>query len=220
MLSRNCKTVRAEFVLVAAIKYYKSDNFRQVISDTPDGKKPSLDLMRRRFDEIRDGGGQPDQFYLGTLPEQGNKRFAASLDSIHTIQLPTIQEKREAWISSKRIARLSDDHRRHLQARFFDAIAHEGFDDFRWWCDQDLELLITASQQHLHEADAQITKIRADIQILEGSAASKPEEKKLEGLRTQLRNMEQDRSKKASELEPYQQETQRRKQEAPKPTEE
>lgn len=219
VLSRNCKAVRSGFIIVAVVAPYQTDNFRKISSNTPEGKSPSLDVMRRRFDAIRDGQGQPDQFYLGTLPGQGNLRFAAKLDSVHTIQLPDVSPERESWLSERRIARLSNDHRRSLQTRFFDSIAHEGFDDFRWWCDQDLEMLTTVGNQQLIEIEAQITHIKLELLTLEG-LGSEQDTNKSKGFQKKLQSLEKEKETKHREIEPYLQEQQRRNNEATTHTQE
>ena len=212
VLSRNCNATRKETVLIAEIRPYRSEVFSKIDASTikevggkVDSQPPSLDLLRRRFDGLRDGVGEPDQLYLGTLPDRHNGRFAARLDAIYTIAVPTEPSAREAWINAHRIARLSNDHRRHLHARLFDAIAHEGFDDFSWWCKDDLRMVIIAGQRELRAAEGSRDECAMKIQ----QATDEPR-KAAKGRETKLEALKDDVALKAQSLAPFRDEWKRR----------
>jgi hypothetical protein len=134
VVARPCNAVRAPAVTVAPIVPFPLDLNHLNESKAESG--PSLDRMRRILAGIRDGGQFSDSFYLGTL-EASNRRFAAQLSTLSTIQVPVKSEERAAWIKERRVWRLHDDFVKDLHLRLFTAFARLGFDDETWFVDAD-----------------------------------------------------------------------------------
>lgn len=145
VISRHCNAFRNPAVLVVAITEVKPAVFDELA-----GK--SLDSTRRALAALRDGDGSPDRFYIGPLPGHEPQRAFACLDQVYTIQAPVESSVRSSWISERRIAALTDEHRRHLHASLFLAFGREGFDDFNWWPDGDLRLAIAAGRRAVADA--------------------------------------------------------------------
>ncbi len=123
----------------------------------------SLDDVRKFLKKIRDGEGAPDVFYLGEMPGYDG-RFAARLDSFHDIEIPTKSVERAAFLSDRRIARLSDEFTRDLQVRIFSAFASFGFDDLRWYSDKDLGWVIDKGKAEIAAAESALHEVKAQKQ--------------------------------------------------------
>ena len=206
VVSRHCNALRAQTVLVAAIRQYRGNDLQSIAQG-----EPSLDEMRRRFDALRNGDGQPDSFYLGTLRDHHNARFAARLDSIHAVEVPTDAAERDNWIESRRFARLSDEHRRHLHVRLFAAISSEGFDDLQWWADEDLEMIVLSGRRAIRQAEAQRDDVAMKLQLIDSeSLLPKQMEKKRTGLCHEQAKAIQGLKDCQEALRPYEEELRRR----------
>jgi hypothetical protein len=144
VLSRQCVVEHKRSLVVVGVMKYSGDvspdlTFQEVV-----------DFL----ETARDGVNTPDQFYLGHLPSlQG--RYCARLDSLHTIELPSKPEDRQAFIDTHRIARLNKDFIRDLHLRVHQAFANMGFEDYQWLSDGDLELLV-------EKGNSEIRKIEED----------------------------------------------------------
>jgi len=145
VLSRPCVIAHKSTVLVAGV-----DNFR---TSAP----PEIDSFRKAkhfLEKLRDGDGTPDQFYLGQLlGDQDSGRYAARLDSIHTVQLPTKPELRAEFVRKYRFARLTEDFRRDLHTRIFQAFSILGFDDLAWYSIADLKYLIQTGRSEIQRIE-------------------------------------------------------------------
>jgi len=141
--------------------------------------------------KIRDGEGAPDVFYLGEMPGHSG-RFAARLDSFHDIEIPTKPEERATFLSKRRIARLSDVFTRDLQVRIFSAFASFGFDDLRWYSDEDLDWVIEKGKAEIAAAENALHEVKAQKQQKEFEGKQLPDhvvanaEKKVTDLRSML----------------------------------
>jgi hypothetical protein len=130
--------------------------------------------------DLRDGSDSPDVFYLGQIPgHQG--RFAARLDSLHTIQIPAEPEQR-AFTDSKRIGHLHIEFIRDLHTRIFRAFATLGFDDHRWMSTNDLNWLVSRGRREVHDAEGAVENARTSLLAGEAQGFRHPSEKqKLQG---------------------------------------
>lgn len=204
VLSRNCNALRHTTVSVAAITELTPGSF-ETIGDM------SLGEARRRLAAVRDGDGTPDRFYLGELPGRGPRRAVARLDLIYAIRVPERDEPRRQWIDARRVATLSDEHRRHLHVRMLLAFGREGFDDHAWLSKGDLRLLIAAGTRDQAEARK---KQAGAVSRYETSTAGQGGRSAHEG---RIRGMSEQVGKKGDEvqeartaLQPYLEEWQRR----------
>jgi hypothetical protein len=116
-----------------------------------EGAKEILEFLRT----IRDGDTTPDKLYLGQIPDLGDGRFRANLDSLHTIKVPN-DVQLTAFLQRGRIGRLAQDFVRDLHIRAFRAFASLGFDDHRWMTDEDLNWLVQTARKEFAELEAQL----------------------------------------------------------------
>jgi hypothetical protein len=153
--------------------------------------------------KLRDASDMPDRFYLGELPDTNQGFFAAYLDSLHTIQLPE-SETLKTFLQEMRIARLSDSFLRDLHYRIFRSVAQLGFEDHGWFCDRDLELLVSAGDAMLAGLTQKASQAKQDyLATKNDQAATKP---KLDGLEKAAKNAEMEVNKFKEKLSPYKQE--------------
>ena len=169
VISRPCRSIRDPSVIVARVHEWKLDlpQLRQQIEGSKkaaDGEKVTLDRMRRFLAGIRDGGQQTDTFYLGDLQPNSQHRFAADLGSLSTLRVPTESGARAEWIKRHRVGRLDIEFARDLHARVFNAIARLGFDDYGWFADPDLEIMITEGQKELAQLQTALAEARSAVQ--------------------------------------------------------
>jgi hypothetical protein len=208
VLSRNCNAVREQTVIVAAIDQVTPPDFLARLDN------PSLDQLRQRIATVRDGDGNPDRFYLGPLPGSERRVFAL-LDRIYAIQVPEKEPARQEWVRVHRRATLSNDHRRHLHVSLLLAFGREGFDDFAWWPDADLKLMINVGKKAL----AKTSGLEADIERERQAAIAEPNEKKSEGQLKdnahKAQNVASEKEKTKKALAPYVAEWKRRHNEDP-----
>jgi hypothetical protein len=170
VLSRHCNAARKQTVIVAAIKDITPTGFFEQL------KELSLDDARRYLAAVRDGDGKPDRFYLGPLPGREVRSFTC-LDRIYSIQLPKDGSARQDWVRSRRRGTLSDEHRRHLHTTLLLAFGREGFDDYAWWPDADLKLMMDVGNKALAKAAMD----EADIERERQAAMVEPDEKRAAG---------------------------------------
>jgi hypothetical protein len=168
----------------------------------------SLEETRRLMASLRDGDGTPDRFYLGTIPGREPRRAFARLDLVSLIKVPEEADVRKGWVSVRRIGTLSQDHRRHLHTSLFLAFGREGFDDFAWWPDDDLKIVIAAGSREVSEAKAAQA---ARLSNFQAASAEDMKEKKLSGMKQESAKAAKRVEEAEEELKPYLDEWQRRR---------
>ena len=155
VVSRPCAVLHKQQIIVAAIE--------RVAVPLPREAK-TLESVRQFLEELRDGGGTPDRFYLGqqipNFHEEG--RFFARLDSLHTVKAPPAGQLAEL-LRVRRIATLADDFRRDLHRRVFSAFATLGFDDFGWYPNQDLNWIIAVAEEEVSSIEKDIKEKESQI---------------------------------------------------------
>jgi hypothetical protein len=202
VISRHCNALRDPRIVVAKVE-------PRSLSNDGLAELKTLDEWRRYFSGLRDGKESPDNFYLGELVDGSNRRYFAKLDSLHTLRIPPVKpgDARAAFIAKHRIFHLHDAFVRDLHSRIFNAFAELGFDDYRWFIDSDLALVVKQGQ-------AEIAKLRADVLTAEASLArdeaETKDEKQLAGLRNNLKNLKETLAKREEALLPYSAEQERR----------
>jgi hypothetical protein len=145
VISRPCVTSHKDHLTVV--------NVEQMGSGIPDECK-EFDQVLGFLQDVRDGAGSPDVFYLGELPGKTG-RYCAKLDSFHDIRIPTDPVERTEFLQTCRIGRLDRDFVNDLHERLFRAFASLGFDDVKWFSDDDLKLLINAGRVELAKAEGE-----------------------------------------------------------------
>lgn len=194
VLSRPCVASHKEKIVVATIEKYTST--------VPDSAKASFDHLKKFLESCRGGWGEPDLFYIGELDGKEG-RFCAKLDSIHTIQVPDSgTDERNEFIKKHRFARLSDSFVKDLHLRFFQAFASLGFEDYEWYCDSDLRMLIQRGNHDIQLAETAVSQNKSNdlLKSFEGKMTSSETE-------TAIRKLE----KIKAVLQPYVRELNRRK---------
>jgi hypothetical protein len=202
VIARPCNALRDAALTVAPIVPFPVD--LSVLNESKSESGPSLDRMRRILAGIRDGGQFSDTFYLGTL-EPSSKRFAAQLSTLSTIQVPVKPDERAAWIKDRRVWRLHEDFVKDLHLRLFVAFARLGFDDYAWFADADLAVMITAGESEVAGLKMALTEAERAVQAKEALNQQVPEAQKkaIETRRVAVQEAEQ-------RLRPYQEEQARR----------
>lgn len=152
VISRPCVVGHKPNALVAAI---------EKMADNVPGDVKTFADVRDFLTDLRDGSDSPDVFYLGQVPGFDG-RFAARLDSLHTVQIPEEANQRN-FTDQKRIGRLNEDFVRDLHVRLFRAFGTLGFDDHRWMSTQDLGWLVARGRQEIHEARAALEDARTQL---------------------------------------------------------
>ena len=151
VLSRPCAAEHKTWLVVGGIEKYTGG----VPADVE-----SFDDHLAFLTDMRDGAGQPDAFYLGSLPALEG-RYCARFDSLHTIEFPESEVERLIFIRKHRIGKLNGEFARDLHLRIFRAFASLGFDDYSWFSTGDLDLLIAKGNQEISTADAEVHQIRS-----------------------------------------------------------
>jgi hypothetical protein len=186
VLSRPCVTAHKGAVVVAAVQ--------RMPSQTPVEIK-TLDRALNFLTQLRDGNDSPDVFYLGQLPgKESDGRYAARLDSIHTIEIPQKPDLRTAFIEKHRFAKLHIDFQRDLHTRVFQAFATLGFEDITWFSDADLNYLVEVGKAEIGVLQSEKVRLEASSQADGGngndtkSVVNKAEvlEKKIKPFQTEL----------------------------------
>ena len=156
VLSRPCVIAHKKSVVVAAVE--------KLPSQTPAEIK-TLDLALNFLIQLRDGNESPDMFYLGQLPgKESEGRYAARLDSIHTIEIPQKPELRTAFIDKHRFAKLHIDFQRDLHTRLFQSFATLGFEDISWFADADLNFLVEMGKAEAKVHQLEKERLQAAMQ--------------------------------------------------------
>lgn len=169
VISRPCKSLRDEFVVVAPVVQSKLDLSQARQHMEGKGERVTLDRMRRFLAGIRDGGQYTDSFYVGDLDEGSNKRFAADLSSFSTLRVPKDGAARLAWIKEHRVWRLDLEFARDLHVRIFNSVARLGFDDYSWFATPDLEIMITEGQKEISQRQLALAEAQGAVQNKEGA---------------------------------------------------
>ncbi len=166
VLSRPCVVAHKPMLLVAAI-----DRFPDSVPRAVDSFEEVLAFLN----ELRDGVEAPDLFYLGQLPTFEG-RFAARLDSLHTIGVPRDQEALRQVLARKRLGRLHVDFARDLHVRLFRAFASLGFDDHGWMSTSDLRWLVSKGQAEVSAAQAKLQGAEAALHSAQAQGFRNPNE--------------------------------------------
>lgn len=198
VVARPCNASRKAAVTVAPVVPFPVD--LTGLNESKSESGPTLDRMRRILAGIRDGGQFSDAFYLGTL-EESHKRFAAQLSTLATVQVPAEPAERAAWVSRHRVWRLHDEFVKDLHLRIFVAFTRLGFDDYAWFADADLDVMITAGESEVAGLRTALTDAERAVQTREAGnqKVSDAHKKAVETYRTAVRDAEE-------RLRPYSQE--------------
>jgi hypothetical protein len=188
VVSRNCKALRAASVIVARIRKFPLSELRHHADST--------EKLIRFFETMRDGDGQPDTFYIGEIDHSSADRYCVKFDQLHTINIPTDDEKRRAFLQKHRRFSLNGEFVHDLHQRLFRAFASLGFDDVQWYSDADLTLIVDAGGAERLKLQAEVAELKNKISI---SAVSAPMSKETEGHRKALAGAES-KSKQLEEL--------------------
>jgi hypothetical protein len=166
VVSRPCVSAHKPNLLVAAIERYPDGVPREV---------ETFEDVRVFLNGIRDGINAPDWFYLGQVPTFEG-RFAARLDSLHTIQWPRDEEAARQVIARKRLGRLHIDFARDLHVRLFRAFASLGFDDHGWMSTSDLRWLVSKGQAEESATEAKLRAAEAALNSARAQGFRNPNE--------------------------------------------
>ncbi len=184
VVSRDCDALRRQTIMVAPVR-----------ATTLQGIGKTGDQLRKGLKDLRDGVHKPNSFYLGTIDGHPDRRFVAALDEVCSIRLP---KDRAEWVRQKLCWALQDDFRVALRHRLADVTNRPGFDDYDWYCTEDLDLLIgladaeeKAIEARIATAQAALATARASAPVAaltDGSEPKQPDSKTLETARTDLEN--------------------------------
>lgn len=197
VLSRPCVAVNKGRITVLAVEKLPHQIDKEV---------STFQQLVRRVSAVRDADGT-DAFYVGEIPGGDGQRHAARLDFISTLEVPTDPSARGAWTAAHRVATLHVDFRRDLHTRMFLAIAKQGFEDFGWYSNEDLQMIIDFGRAKVAEAQLTLQKTQSQLSLAKGSGAAA---NKSAGLTQEIRKAEEDDAKRRAELEPYLEEARRR----------
>ncbi len=186
VVSRPCVVGHKPNVVVAAV---------EKMADSVPRDVETFDEILRFLKRLRDAPDSPDIYYLGQIPGFEG-RFAARLDSLHTVELPQDAPGQESAIASRRVARLNDDFLRDLHTRLFRAFSTLGFDDHRWMSTPDLRWLVTRGRQEMHDARSAVEGARTAL------ASAQARGFRNDGERKQLEKAVTDAQKKLDDLTP------------------
>jgi hypothetical protein len=114
-----------------------------------------------------------------------SERFAAKFDALHTIRIPGEDLARRRFLSEHRRFRLNVDFKRDLHQRLFRAFASLGFDDDKWWSDEDLKFLVAKGQALQRFQEAAVEAAKADLPKLQMAASDRKGGNKAKDLVTQ-----------------------------------
>jgi hypothetical protein len=155
VLSRPCGIEHKKTVIVAGIEKLPEAVPRELTNKDTTTFKKVLNFLTN----LRDGFGAPDVLYIGHLPgEKG--RFAARLDALHVIEIPTDPAERQTFVTDRRVASLHGDFVRDLHVRAFSAFASLGFDDHGWLTDDDLKWLVDQGKAEMLQAQVTLQGFR------------------------------------------------------------
>jgi hypothetical protein len=199
VLSRPCKALRDDVVVVAPVVPYPLDLAEVAKGSTsPVG---GLERMRRFLAGLRDGikgGDFSDALYLGAFEEGGTKRFAVQLTSLCTARVPTELDQREGWLKTHRVACLDVEFLRDLHTRVVLTFTRLGFDDHAWYSNADLDVMVSAGEAEVAHLKSDLVAAEQAIQqkLAANRPASKEQTEALDRKRTGLEEAE-------AKLKPY-----------------
>lgn len=199
VISRRCSLSHAKLITVSAVKAFGVE-FQK-------GQTQTLESVKRLFAHLREGVMRPDIFYLGEMPNTTN-RYAAQLNRLYTIEVPAEGERGD-FLTRHRIANLDEEFIKDLHNRIFTAFARMGFDDYGWYSDADLHLVISIGEQEVASLNKELKDAHAAEEV---AAAGNENQKKLLGLKTATENAQKKVDEKTEELAPYLAEMKRRQQ--------
>jgi len=204
VMSRPCDALRDGHIVVAPVNTHKVQ-LGEAGAKVKEIKDLTLDDMRRLFAGIRDGGRFTDTFYLGNIGTKDNTRYAARLSILTTIGVPTGAAERAAWIIKHRVASLGNEFARDLHLRLFATYARLGFDDYEWYPEPDLEVMITAGQREVAACQQLVTDASFAVQKLEAVGTSVAPK-----MREEVTKKQADQARAEAALAPFLAEQQRR----------
>jgi hypothetical protein len=193
VLSRRCSIEHAEQISVIRVSEFKESFYDELNKEAQ-----SLDEVRRMYQSLRDGEAHPDRFYLGPYPEPPS--LWAELDALFTISIPAVGDDRLAWLKAHRVARLDDAFTRDLHVRMFRGIATAGHDDFAWYPDGDLEVVVRLGEKFLTATKMEEGKANSALATAKASAADAG---KLKGMEGEAKKWAEKRARIESELARY-----------------
>lgn len=171
VLSRPCVAAHKDRIVVCAIEKYKN---------SPPAQFESFDEAREFYVEIRDGLRTPDLFYLGQIPNYEGS-FCARFDLMHTIFIPPDgSPERTEFIRSTRVGRLNQEFAHDLHLRHVRAFASLGFDDHRWFSDDDLLALLTIAERDISRMQTELLEIQSKLAVGSSQSIHQSQKEKLE----------------------------------------
>lgn len=197
VISRPCVVAHKGRVLVAAVEAFKPS--------VPKDIESFKDIVGF-LEDLRDGFGSPDCFYLGQLASEGDGRFCARLDSLYTVQLPP-EPKLGEFLKTGRLATLAEEFARDLHVRAFCAVASMGFHDYGWYSTADLEWAVRQGKHEHQKETTELGKLEAEL----AKARAGGEAAKQGGLQKQIDSKRAEIEAMADALKPYQNELSGRK---------
>jgi hypothetical protein len=204
VISRPCATAHKRHIVCAkAEPFHASDELPSDLSD--------YEKVKQFLELVRDGDSAPDRFYLGQLDPgtgEGEKRYRAHFDSIHTLKFPESDNARTEFVSENRVGRLTKQFRRSLHTRLFKAFAVEGFDDFKWFTAQDLRWAKDACETKVQEMQTEIREKQATLRGKQAQSSSN--KKELKNRKKDIENSKEKLEKFKTHLERYKEEMNRR----------
>jgi hypothetical protein len=215
VLSRDCVAAHKGKVVVAHVVAVSGKLFddKALKEDLKKEGAKSYDVYARLFDDLvrllqekRDGSLSPDRFYLGPQPG-AQARLVAQLDELSTVELPKDSAALAQWVSTQRVATLSDDARRALGTRIFWAFTRVGFDDHEWLPDPDLRAVCDAGELARNALQTAISEAKA---LLHNDEAATVDGKRLDGRKKEIVKLEQELAHLNARLEGFLAERMRR----------
>lgn len=204
VVSRNCVAIRSKEIVVAKV-------FRRPLQGLME-EASGIEEMVDYFVSVRDGDGSPGSFYLGELEEGTSDRYVAKLDQLFTIEIPEAAEERRGYAEAHRRYTLTEDFAADLHQRLFRAYASMGFDDDRWWSDEDLRLIISRGRALLDGATSQVTLKQSELEIATATGAG--DSKKAKAPKQECDDLDARAKKIRKQLAPLEAEQHRREREA------
>lgn len=204
VLSRPCNALRDPTVVVASVAQFPLD----LKIEAAPGQE--LERMRRRLAGVRDGirGAEfSDSLYLGPIDSlYPTRRYAADLTRLMTVQVAT-DAKRQDWVRARRVWRLGEGFLRDLHTRLALTFTRPGHDDYEWYSDADLDIMITSGRRDSKALGAESDIAESAIQQREAANQDVKEQ-----LRKELEKKQQAAARAEEQLQPYLQEKARREQ--------
>lgn len=173
VLSRPCKALRDDVVVVAPVVPFPLE----LAEIAKSGSSPAggLERMRRLLSGLRDGikvGDFSDALYLGAFEDGATRRFAAQLTTLCTARVPTESGERKSWVNARRVGRLHVEFLRDLHTRLLLTFTRLGFDDYEWYSDADLDVMITAGEAEILHLRTEL--VASEQAVQHRQAADKP----------------------------------------------